>query len=391
MTSRRSFRIAIAVGLAAVASFAGVQPASAVSGSITGHTTPVTVTFEGGASANAALMTLTTGDGDTLFTYCIDFNTHTGMGVGYDEGSWDQANVPDVAKVTAKLQASYPVRSVAQDGAASGIASLTEQDAITATQAAIWHFTDVVNLDRNVVAQDAASNVGRLYDYLLEVAAHPAVEPETTLSITPASASGTVGTRVGPFTLNVTPSNATVTVSNDAGAAFTDGEGNLFVPSSDGQVFWLTPAHEGSFSVTATAEISVPTGRVFLHPTSPGQPDAKQKLVLAKSGAATTTATASVEATPVVTTTTEATTTTTEATTTTAAVATTEAPTTTAAVATTEAPTTTAEVASQAPTTVAPTTTGEIASSPPAPAVPAHLQPPLPPLRVNCRRRVRPR
>ncbi|HEX2782994.1 MAG TPA: thioester domain-containing protein [Ilumatobacteraceae bacterium] len=102
-------------------------------------------------------MTLNTAGGDVLLTYCIDLNTHTNVGVTYDEGSWTQANVPDIAKVTAVLQASYPVRTLAEVRQASGIATLTEQDAIAGTQATIWHFTDLINLDRNVPTQDATS------------------------------------------------------------------------------------------------------------------------------------------------------------------------------------------------------------------------------------------
>jgi TQXA domain-containing protein len=349
MKSKLSFRAAIALFVMAGATFVGVQAASAVSGSITSYTTPIGVTFEGGATAGAALITLSTGDGDALLAYCIDLNTHTGVGVTYDEGSWTQANVPDVAKVTAVLQASFPVRTVAEVQQASGITTLTEPEAIAGTQATIWHYTDLINLDRSVAAQSPTSNIGRLYDYLLAVSSNPAVEPEPALSITPATVSGTVGTPVGPFTLNVSPSSATVTVSNDAGVAFTDGNGNPIVPTTDGQTFWVTPVADGSFQVNAEADVAVPTGRVFLHPTTADSPDAHQKLVLAKSTNVTTSATAAFESTPVPTTTTEAPTTTVEATTTT-----TEVPTTTTDVTTTttEIPTTTTvAVTSEAPTT----------------------------------------
>jgi TQXA domain-containing protein len=162
MKSLRTARITIALAVVAAVSFVGVQSAAAVSGSITSYTNPVNLTFEGGTTVGAALITLTTADADALLTYCIDLNTHTNTGVTYDEGSWTQANVPDVAKVTAILQASYPVRTVAQLRQSSGIANLSTQEAIAGTQAAIWHFTDLVNLDRTVAAQNATSNIGRL-------------------------------------------------------------------------------------------------------------------------------------------------------------------------------------------------------------------------------------
>ena len=293
MKIHRPFRALIALGVVAATSFLGVQSASAVSGSITGFTQPVTLTFVGGGTAGAALITLTTADADVLLTYCIDLNTHTGVGVSYDEGTWTAANVPDIDNVRTILQASYPVRTVAQLQQASGIAGLTTQDAIAGTQGAIWHFTDLINLDRSVASQTVTSNVGMLYDYLLGVAANPAVEPAPALSITPATATATVGALVGPFTLHVTPTTATATVTNDAGVGFTDGGGNPLVPTSDGQQFWITPTTVNSFNVNATAELAVPTGRVFLHTTTPANPELHQKLVLAKSDAVTTTASAS--------------------------------------------------------------------------------------------------
>ena len=161
---------------------------------------------------------------------------------------------------------------------------------------------------------------------------------------------------VGPFTLHVSPANTVVSVSNDAGVGFTDAAGNPTNPTTDGAQFWITPTVEGSFNINATAEVAVPTGRVFLHTSTNDDPAAHQKLVLAKSGAVTTTATAAFESTPVPTTTTETPTTTTEAPTTT-----TEAPT-----STTDAATTTTTAATTEPTT---TTTDApiVAALPPVP------------------------
>jgi TQXA domain-containing protein len=355
MNTKRAFRVALALIVTAGISFVGVQSAAAVSGSITSYTTPVNLTFEGGATVGAALITLRTAEADELLTYCIDLNTHTNTGVTYDEGSWTQANVPDVDKVTAILQASYPVRSLVQLQQSSGIDTLTVEEAIAGTQATIWHFTDLVNLDRTIAAQNAESNIGKLYDYLLGIAANPVTEPIPALSITSSNSSATVATMVGPFTLQVSPASATVVVTNDAGVGFTDVSGNPVVPSANGDQFWITPTAGGSFTINATTEVAVPTGRVFLHATTAADPDAHQKLVLAKSDAVTTTATASFESTPVPTTTTEAATTTTEVATT-----------------TTEAATTTTSVVAES-TTIEPTTTQAaiVAALPPVPVQPS--------------------
>ncbi len=312
MRTSRAFRGAIALLVVAGASFLGVQAASAVSGTITGFTQPVTLRFEGGATAGAALITLTAG-ADELLTYCIDLNTATNVGITYDEGTWTAANVPNIDNVRTILQASYPVLTVPQLQSAAGIPTLTTQQAIAGTQGAIWHFTDAINLDRTVASQNAGSNIGKLYDYLLAVAATPAVEPAPALSITSVNATGPVGSLVGPFTLHITPSTATATLTNDAGVPFTDGSGNAIVPTTDGQAFFVRPGAAGTFHVTATAEVAVPTGRVFLHTTTRANPAQHQKLVLATSDAVTTTATATFGSTavpPTTTTTTPATTTT---------------------------------------------------------------------------------
>ena len=205
--------------------------------------------------------------------------------------------------------------------------------AIAVTQSAIWSFTDNLDLDRTVATQNAASDMGKLYDHLLAVAASGVPEPPPALTITPATINGTAGTRVGPFTIHVTPASAAVTVTNNAGAAFTDAAGNPIVPNANGQQFWVTPPAAGNIGISATTEVAVPTGRVFLHPTTPQFPEARQKLVLAASTDVTTNATASVVAAAAPTTTT----TTTAAPTTTAA-----APTTTVAGASVDTPTTTA-------------------------------------------------
>jgi hypothetical protein len=81
MNTKRAFRVAIALIATAGVSFVGVQSASAVSGSITSYTTPVNLTFEGGTTVGAVLITLRTADAAELLTYCIDLNTQTNTGV----------------------------------------------------------------------------------------------------------------------------------------------------------------------------------------------------------------------------------------------------------------------------------------------------------------------
>jgi hypothetical protein len=48
------------------------------------------------------------GGGATLSMYCIDILTETNIGIGYQLGTWDDANVPNVGFVARVLEVAYP-------------------------------------------------------------------------------------------------------------------------------------------------------------------------------------------------------------------------------------------------------------------------------------------
>jgi hypothetical protein len=49
------------------------------------------------------------GNGDTLSMYCIDIRTSTYPGIGYENGTWDASNVPNVGYVARLLNGYYPI------------------------------------------------------------------------------------------------------------------------------------------------------------------------------------------------------------------------------------------------------------------------------------------
>ena len=73
--------------------------------------------------------------GAKLSLYCIDILTATYGGIGYELGTWDTANVPNVGYVARLLNEYYP-----NTDEPAGLTDLNQKAA--AVQAAIWYFTD---------------------------------------------------------------------------------------------------------------------------------------------------------------------------------------------------------------------------------------------------------
>ena len=315
----------------AVASVAAPAAADGVTGTITGVSAGQNVTVNGGIPEFAGLITLTTPDNGQVSTYCIDLFTGTSYGVSYAESAWSAANVSNIATVGSTLSHGYPAVSAESLGAAAGVVA-TNSQAAAATQAAIWHFSDGAELD---ASNDPA--VVAIYQYLLS-AALSSSEPAPSLQITPDVADGFVGTLIGPF--QVSTSSDGVQVSVD-GATLVAADGSPLGVVADGDEFYVSAADAGTFTVTAVATVTVPSGRVFQTTDTV----ARQKLIAASSSALSTTATSRVSvAVPAVTTTTAPAPTTTTADTTVTTTAdttvTTVAPTTGDTTVTTVAPTT---------------------------------------------------
>ena len=89
-----------------------------------------------------------TGGGDDLSLYCIDINTDTLIGIGYDLGTWDAANVPKVGYVARLLNEYYP-----NTNEPAALTDLNQKAA--AVQAAIWFFSDRYVLSTSDPLHDA--------------------------------------------------------------------------------------------------------------------------------------------------------------------------------------------------------------------------------------------
>lgn len=239
-------------------------------------------------------------DGTKLGMYCVEIHTDIDEEHDMVERPWD--DYPDAdspfhenrAKINWVLHHGYPAQTLAAltarfPAAHDGIDTL---EAIAATQAAVWHFSDGVDLNRDDPLsgdgsdeQDAEDALA-LYDYLTgDENTGIGEQPTPTLAVSPAELSGEAGERIGPFTVTTSGTVEELTADLPDGVKVTDADGTELTAATiaDGTELYLdVPAGaadgDGSFELTASA--AVDTGRLFVgrnydeHPT--------QSLIVAK-------------------------------------------------------------------------------------------------------------
>lgn len=241
-------------------------------------------------STSTHLFNLKLPDGTNLLAYCIQFNTDFTDSIKYNEGTWDSSNVKNLNKVQWVLQHGYPSESAAALAKEAGVSgTVSVKQAVEATQAAVWNFSDGETL--NTSNTKNARSVVKIYNYLTGSANSGGTEPSPSLSITPTSltatlkAGATAGQLVGPFTVNTNASTASLALGNTApsGLTLTNAQGAPVTSASNGdQVYFDVPtsSQTGAASFTASAKATIEGGRVFESGTSPSK---YQKLILATS------------------------------------------------------------------------------------------------------------
>ncbi|MCC3277023.1 thioester domain-containing protein [Arthrobacter sp. zg-Y20] len=258
---------------AGVSNVPGALPPVGTSWPITAYPTSIPSGYERETVGFAGIINTQEVDGTTTAQmYCIDIRTPTGIGYGYENGSWDESNVPNIGYVNRILNTYYPNTNQP--------AGLTDNRKAAAVQAAIWFFTDgyVVNPTNNLYSA-VASIVNAT------IAAGPLTEPDAPdISITPATAEAAVTGVAGPYT--VTSEAAEITVTADEGfGLFADAAGTvpLTNPVASGTQVWVRSEDGGTgpATVTARATVTVPTGNVYLYDGATPGVNAAQKLILA--------------------------------------------------------------------------------------------------------------
>ena len=164
----------------------------------------------GNQSLGTKLFNLDVSGQGTLPAYCIDIRTNIRQTTYVEEG-WATIGEAAGAKILWILKNSYPTKSVGEVAAAVGTAAtgLTEAEAIGATQAAIWTFSDGATYVDFVTPDASQARVDALVAHLIgDANTGEKTPPAPSLSLTPDSVTGPVGSRVGPFTLAVSDRGA---------------------------------------------------------------------------------------------------------------------------------------------------------------------------------------
>jgi len=202
--------------------------------------------------------------------YCIELDVDIQFGSDLKVGSWKEfpgtnkfKDNPDVqAKVAWIAQRSFPQTNLAEVTKASGVQGLTEKDAITATQAAIWHFTnDFEYKGLDGADKPTADRVEKLYNYLIgekNVGLKETAKP--TVEIKGGDGTFKAGDPVGPIRFE--SNQATVKLTNELKYELVDKDGKAVdknaVPTGTDLFLKVpadAPAGEQEFKVSATGSV----------------------------------------------------------------------------------------------------------------------------------------
>lgn len=280
-TSRLS-AIAGASALTAAGVLAAAAPASATGikaefkGMADGQGMKIKVTGTSHREPDAGYMNLKVdGTGEILKVYCIDFTNPVGTGDDYNEGEWKDTwlgnRADDGARVKWILLNSVPSKSLADLKTAVGnVGGLDDREAGAATQAAIWHFSDHIDLDKGEKQNDP--DVVAVYDWLVKNAkTDNGGDTKFSLELTPDNLAGKPSDKpgVGPFTVNSSTKEKDITAkikSGPAGTKLVDKDGNAVTKVGDQDKLWVQPpagSNTGEATVEVSGTSSVDAGRVF--------------------------------------------------------------------------------------------------------------------------------
>jgi len=252
----------------------GLPPLGTPFDPTTGYPADVPAGYEPANEGFAGIITTVDAVGNTQQMYCIDIRTSTYTGLGYESGTWDESNVPNIGYVNRVLNSYYPDQPGLPDAPSDNIRA-------AAVQAAVWFFSDGYVLeDTDSVRPYTAAIVAAV------LAAGPLTEPPApNVSIDPPTAAGPTDGVTGPFT--ITSDAGTVTVAVPAGyTLYTDPAGTVPLTGTtvtSGTQLWVRNDNQTTDPVvlTATAVVPVQTGNVYLYAGNNPQVTTAQKLILA--------------------------------------------------------------------------------------------------------------
>ena len=231
-----------------------------------------------------SLIGFTLADGTELGVYCVQLKTEIDDEHDMVERSWEDYPDGDSpfnknrAKINWVLHHGFPALSL-EDMAKQipnphgGIDTL---EAIAATQSAVWHFSDGIDLNQEnpltggAADQNAKDDVVALYNFLTGEKNTGLDEPDAAaLKIDPADREGQSGTKIGPFKVSTNATISDLKADLPKGVRVTDADGKELAAGAikDGtELFLDVPADtadgDGKFELTASATLA--TGRLFV-------------------------------------------------------------------------------------------------------------------------------
>ncbi|MBB6170413.1 TQXA domain-containing protein [Nocardiopsis mwathae] len=264
---REILRCCVAVLSAVLALSLGAAPTAAADGIARVDREPVageTIRLSDGTDVETFLYHLRVDGTTSLPAYCADISSSVDRTAAYTESSWatDPAGRGiDAGPVAWIAQNSYPEVDLERLRADSGIARLSRRQAIAGTQAAIWRYTNDIELGTALTLGDQRSAAVRaLYDYLVERAEDGDAAPiAPSLAMTPDRIDGAdPAVPLGPLRVRTSgESPVAVAVKGARSAALTDGAGTRLSEVPDGGEFFVEvdpAAPEGIATVYARAE-----------------------------------------------------------------------------------------------------------------------------------------
>lgn len=216
-------------------------------------------------------------DDKPVDSYCIDLTTGLDKTTTMTGDSWSdfigrtgstfhQYN----EQINWILQNSYPSVDTSTLSKAAGLTdTISVADAISGTQAAIWHYSDGASLSPDT--KGLSADLAALYAYLTNPAKNKGIA-EGTIGISPEQATGAAGKLVGPFTVSTNLSALTLSTDKlPSGVTIVDAKGKQLSKSdlADGSKFYFdvaasATATTGSVLVSGTT----PSGMIFTAPHS---------------------------------------------------------------------------------------------------------------------------
>lgn len=256
------------------------------------------VRLAGGQDAPTFLYSLRMAREGAVRAYGADVGETVRGDAAYVEADWDEvADAGSAAphRVNWVVHHSYPRVGLRRLAAASGARALSEEHAIAATQAAIWHLAGDVRLDRD--PQENPAEVIALYDHLVSGAAgarDTAAGPS--LALTPQRIDASAPQEpVGPLTVSGAGADAVRLSVRGAPASWlvdARGEGVSRVSEGDEVFLRIDPAVPAGVATVQVRAKDVPleAGRLFT-----GRDGVRtQPLVTAEPGTTTSTAASTV-------------------------------------------------------------------------------------------------